>query len=272
LTDALVLGAAGQLGSELVRLLGADAGVTHQAVSITDAAAVESLIAQRRPAVVFNCAAYNAVDRAETEPEAAFDINAHGPANVAAVCTRYGARLVHFSTNFVFDGRLDRPYVESDEPSPLSVYARSKLEGERVVLRALPDALVIRTAAVFGGHGGQSFPERILQRARRGETLRVVSDQRVNPTYAGDLAQAALRLVDQRLAGVLHAVAGGCCGWDELARAVLEECGLTVGVQAITTADYPAAARRPVNGCLASTRTDPLRPWREGLRDWVKRM
>jgi dTDP-4-dehydrorhamnose reductase len=266
-----VLGAAGQLGSELVRLLAPDTGVTHQQVSVADAAAVESLIATRRPSVVFNCAAYNAVDRAETERNAAFAVNASGAGGVAAACRRHGARLVHFSTNFVFDGRLDRPYVESDKPVPMGVYAGSKLEGERLVMQALPSALVIRTAALFGGRQGQSFPERILERARSGEPLRVVADQKVNPTYAGDLAQAALRLAAQEMEGVVHVVADGCCGWDVLARAVLEECGATGDVEAIATADYPSVARRPRNGCLASVRTSALRPWREGLRDWAGR-
>jgi dTDP-4-dehydrorhamnose reductase len=271
LIKALVLGAAGQLGSELVRLLGAEVGVTHAEVSITNAAAVDSLIAGRRPSVVFNCAAYNAVDRAETEPDAVFQVNAHGAASIAAACGRHGARFVHFSTNFVFDGLLGRPYVESDEPSPLGAYARSKLEGERMVLEALPNALVVRTAAVFGGRGGQSFPERILRRARGGETLRVVADQRVNPTFAGDLAEAALGLAEQQMQGVVHVVAGGCCGWDELARAVLEECGVAATVESISTADRPAGAPRPLNGGLLSERVAPLRRWREGLRDWAKR-
>jgi len=272
LNNPLVLGAAGQLGSDLVSLLGADAGVTHQEVSITDAAAVDSLLARRRPSVVFNCAAYNAVDRAETERDAAFEVNARGPANIAGACGRHGARFVHFSTNFVFDGRLDRPYVESDEPAPLGVYARSKLEGERMVLRVLPQALVIRTAGVFGGRRGQSFPERILERARSGEVVRVVSDQRVNPTYSADLARAALRLAEEQTEGLVHVVAEGCCTWAELARAVLEECSVPVAVEPVKTADYPSAARRPANGCLSSARTSALRPWREGLRDWVKRM
>ncbi|HYM96528.1 MAG TPA: NAD(P)-dependent oxidoreductase, partial [Candidatus Sulfotelmatobacter sp.] len=190
----LVLGAAGQLGSELVRQLGDDAGVTHQQVSITDPDALAALFAARRPEVVFNCGSYNAVDRAESEPERAGEVNSTGPFNVAAACAGVGARLVHFSTNFVFDGTLDRPYVESDVPSPLGAYARSKLDGERRVLETLPEALVIRTAAVFGGDRGQSFREKILQRARDGQPLRVVGDQRVNPTFAGDLAPAAVRL------------------------------------------------------------------------------
>ena len=132
--NALVLGAGGQLGSELARLLGASSGVTRHEVSIADPDAVDRLLADRRPAIVYNCAAYNAVDLAETETDMAYAVNAEGPANVANACASHGARLVHFSTNFVFDGALNRPYAETDPPAPLSVYAASKLEGEQRVL------------------------------------------------------------------------------------------------------------------------------------------
>jgi len=268
---ALVLGAAGQLGSELVRLLGDDAAVTHRQVSITDAPAVDALVAARRPDVVFNCAAYNAVDRAEAEVGLAREVNSTGPFNVATSCARHGSRLVHFSTNFVFDGRLDRPYVESDAPSPLGAYARSKLDGENRVFEAMPTALVIRTAGVFGGAGGQSFPEKILQRARQGGRLRVVADQFVNPTFTGDLAPAALRLAGEGLEGLVHVVGAGCCAWDEYARAVLAELGLGAEVEPVSTGDFAAPAPRPLNGCLASTRVEPLRSWRQALPDWARR-
>ena len=273
--NAIVLGAGGQLGSELVRLLGSGSGVLHAEASITDRDSIDNLLRRRRPDLVFNCAAYNAVDRAETEPEVAFAVNGEGPANVAAACARNGARLVHFSTNFVFDGALDRPYVEADSPDPLSVYGSSKLEGEQRVLDALPSTLVIRTAALFGDTGstvkGGSFPERILARAMTGEPLHVVADQRVNPTYSVDLAPAAIRLADSGLEGVVHLVAAGCAGWDEFARAVLEESQMHAPVSSVPSAELSAPARRPLNGCLASTRVDALRPWREGLHGWAVR-
>ncbi|HVH63813.1 MAG TPA: dTDP-4-dehydrorhamnose reductase [Candidatus Dormibacteraeota bacterium] len=269
---ALVFGAEGQLGIEIVRLVGEQAALAHRQVSITDAAAVDRVIAERKPDIVFNCAAYNAVDRAESEPEAAHAVNTDGPRHIAVACARHGARFVHFSTNFVFDGDLDRPYIESDRPSPLSTYARSKLGGETGVLTALPDALVMRTAAVYGGRRGQSFPERILQRARSGEALRVVSDQRVNPTYAADLAAAAVELAGQQERGIVHAVAGGCTGWDDFARATLEEFELEIAVESVPTEAYPTPARRPMNGCMESIRYRPLRPWREALHDWATRV
>jgi len=268
-----VLGAGGQLGSELVALLPRATGLVRQDLSVSDLAGVEAACAHYRPDVLFNCAAYNAVDRAEVEPELAYAVNAAGAENVAIACGRHGVRLVHFSTNFVFDGRIDRPYIEKDEAQPLGAYGRSKLEGERSTLAALPSALVLRTAAVFGDRGsaikGGSFPQRIVERARSGQRVRVVSDQRVNPTYARDLAQAAIELAAGNLSGVVHVVADGCCAWDEFARAALAACGLQAEVEPVTTAELAAPAARPVNGCLESVRTDALRPWREGVEDWA---
>ena len=270
---ALVLGAGGQLGSELVQLLPDAVGFSHHELSVSDPAGIEAACLEYQPEVLFNCAAYNAVDKAEVEPELAHAANATGPENAALACSRHGVRLVHFSTNFVFDGRLERPYIEKDEARPLGVYGRSKLDGERAVLAALPAALVIRTAAVFGDRGsaikGGSFPQRIVERARRGERIRVVSDQRVNPTYARDLARAAVELASGDLSGLVHAVAEGCCGWDEFAREALAACGVAATVEAVTSAELGAPAARPLNGCLGSVRTAALRPWQEGVAEWA---
>ena len=270
-----MLGAGGQLGSELARLLGPGSGVTRHEVSVTDRDSVDRLMRDRRPEIVFNCAAYNAVDLAETETDMAYAVNAEGPANVANACASHGARLVHFSTNFVFDGALNRPYAETDPPAPLSVYAASKLEGEQRVLERLPSALVIRSSALFGDTGsaikGGSFPDRILARAQRGEPLKVVSDQKVNPTYTGDLAPAAIELAATGLEGLVHVVAAGCAGWDEFARAVLEVTEVPSPVTGILSADLSSPARRPLNGCLTSTRVAALRPWRDGLHEWSVR-
>jgi dTDP-4-dehydrorhamnose reductase len=271
---AVVLGAEGQLGFALTRLLPGAWGFSRGQVSVTDQAALRVLIDGFKPEVVFNCAAYNAVDRAESEPDLAYQVNADGPLNAALACRGTGAHLVHFSTNFVFDGELGRAYVESDEPAPLGAYARSKLEGERRVLEALPTSLVIRTAAVFGhrppGIKGASFPDRILALARRGEPLKVVADQKMNPTYAADLAGAAVTLAEARLDGIAHVVAAGCCGWDEFARAVLDELDVGAEVRSIDSSAFPSPARRPLNGCLRSVRVAALRPWREGLADWAR--
>jgi dTDP-4-dehydrorhamnose reductase len=153
------------------------------------------------------------------------------------------------------------------------MYGTSKLEGEQAVLEVLPAALVIRTAAVFGDRGsavkGGSFPQRIVERAIRREPIRVVSDQRVNPTYARDLALAAIAFAAGDMSGVVHMVAEGCCTWDDFARATLAECGLAAEVESVTSAELAAVASRPSNGCLGSERVGALRPWRAGLAEWA---
>jgi len=254
-----------------MKLIPRSAGLTHEQLSVTDLAALNAALPHYKPDVVFNCAAYNAVDGAESQQDAAYQVNSQGAFNVALACAQQNARLVHFSTNFVFDGALDRPYLETDEVAPLSVYAKSKLEGEKLTSMVMPRALVIRTAALFGagsGHGRLSFVERILERATAGERLRVVSDQTVNPTYAVDLAAAAITLASSEMEGVVHVVSYGCTAWDEFARAALAEFGVAGVVEPVSSAGLGAPAARPANGCLGSARTQALRPWQEALREF----
>jgi dTDP-4-dehydrorhamnose reductase len=164
------------------------------------------------------------------------------------------------------------PFSEADPPGPLSAYGRSKLEGERQVLELLPDALVVRSSGLFGGHGsavkGGSFPERIVKRAEAGERLRIVDDQYLNPTYTWDLALAVIDLLARGSTGVVHVVAGGCCSYRELALEAVRLAGLTVEVESISSAELAAPAARPANGCLTSERAKPLRHWRQGLAGW----
>lgn len=275
ITDRVVIaGAGGQLGSELARLLPQAVALDRGAWDIADGATTRSAVAAA--GLVFNCAAYNAVDRAESEQDLAWRVNGEAPGLLAAACRETGARLVHFSTNFVFDGSGDRPWLESDEPRPLGAYARSKREGEVRVLAELPSALVIRTAGVFGRSGsgsaakGGSFVDRILARALAGDRLRVVDDQRLNPTYASHLAAAALAAAGEGRSGLLHLVADGCCSWWELAVAALEAAGQDGGaVERVSTDQLAAAAPRPRNGCLASEDWPTLPSWREGVAEWA---
>lgn len=248
-------------------MIGADVGVRHAELSIIDGAAVDALIAHRQPDVVFNCAAYNAVDQAEAEPDLAMHVNLDGALNVASACARRGARLVHYSTNFVFDGELDRAYVESDVPRPLSVYGASKLAGERAVLASGANAIVIRSAAVYG-IVGTGFPERVLERARHRGRLEMVDDQRVNPTYARELAERSIELAGGDVTGLVHLVCEGCCTWLEFARAALDELGDSAVLQPVPSRSLERPARRPSNGCLGSERIRLLRPWRDALHDW----
>lgn len=271
---ALVLGAASRLAVELLAQLPDAVGLTREQLSVTDLAGLDRALQEHPADAVFNCAAFDAVDGAESQQDAAYQVNAQGAFNVAIATARRGARLVHFSTNYVFDGKLGRPYVEADDVGPLSVYGKSKLEGEKLVLMTMPGALVLRTSALYGGRADTarwSFPERILEQARRGERIRVVSDQTVNPTYRPDLAGAAIALAAANLNGVVHAVAAGCCAWDELARAVLAAGGVKAKVEGITSSALAAPAGRPANGCLESTRVPALRSWRHALQDWASR-
>jgi dTDP-4-dehydrorhamnose reductase len=274
---ALVAGASGQLGQALVTLLGdrVAAALDRHQLDVRAPAAVEAALLQARPDVVFNASAYNKVDAAESEPDQAFDVNALGPLNLARACAKLGARLVHVSTDYVFDGSGTRPWREDDRPGPLGVYGASKLAGEHLVAAAAgPAWLVVRTSAVLGagasrGKGG-SFVERILARARAGEPLRVVTDQRLSPTYAPDLAVALLALVEAGAAGLWHVTGAEPCHWHELAVAAVAAAGLSVPVAAVTQAELGAAARRPANSVLDTGRyrgagLPPLRSWREAV-------
>jgi dTDP-4-dehydrorhamnose reductase len=224
---ALVAGAAGQLGRELVARLGDEAAWSgdRAEIDVTDGAAVLALLERTRPDVVFNATAWNRVDAAETEPAAAFAVNAAAPHFLARAAVRVGATLVHFSTDYVFDGEASRPYTEDDAPRPLGAYGASKLAGERLVAAASPDHVIVRTSGLLGRGGseqkGGSFVDRIVARARAGETLRVVADQVFSPTCAADLAQAAIALVRARARGLVHVANAGSCTWHELACAAL---------------------------------------------------
>jgi dTDP-4-dehydrorhamnose reductase len=266
----LVTGAGGQLGSDLLDLLPGAVGLTRGQLSVGDRDALREVL--RGFDMVLNCAADNAVDAAEAAPERTFAVNAEGAGNVAWACHEAGAGLVHFSTNFVFDGSGSRPFTEEDPPRPLGAYGRSKLEGERFVREQMPEALVVRSSGLFGWRGsavkGGSFPERILKRAEAAEPIRVVDDQLLNPTYTADLAAAVVELVRQDVRGVVHVVAGGCCSYWEMAVEATRLAALPVPVEPISSAMLDAAAPRPANGCLGSVRVPSLRHWREGLAAW----
>ena len=263
----LITGGRGQLGRELSRLLPGSNAPAKDELSVTDLDRLRKEIARTGATTIFNCAAYNAVDAAEQEREAAMAVNAVGAGNVARACRLENARLVHFSTNYVFDGQASEPYSEADDPRPISAYGRSKREGELRVLAELPEALIVRSSGLFGLGGsavkGGSFPDRLLARAAAGQPLAVVTDQHLNPTYTGHLAEASVAAAAAGTAGLLHLVASGCCSFHEFALEVLKVAGVNAPVAAIVTS--PGGAERPRNGCLASIRTEPLPSWQEGL-------
>lgn len=276
----LVTGASGQLGRALVALLGprvAWSGGSAE-LDVRDGAAVLRRVGEVRPDVVVNASAYNKVDAAESEAAEALAVNAAGPAHLARACRDAGALLVHVSTDYVFDGAAGRAYTEEDAPCPIGYYGASKLAGEGMVAASGCPHLLVRTSGVFGAGGsrakGGSFVDRILERARSGQPLRVVSDQVFSPTYAPDLALGIVALVDHGARGLFHLTNAGECSWHGFAVAALRRAGIDAPVQEIRAADLGLAARRPARSVLSNARyaglgLPPLRDWRAALDEFL---
>ena len=271
--QAVVFGASGQLGLELVRELRsrgfAVTGFGRARVDITNLAAVEQAVATTEAEVVFNCAAYNQVDVAEKDPQAAFQVNALAVRNLALACRQTDARLVHFSTDYVFDGTAGRPYTEEDAPHPLSAYAVSKLAGELYARAYLERVLIVRTSGVFGPGGlataRGNFVELMLRLARAGKPIRVVEDHVASPTYAPLLAARTVDLVERGAAGTFHVGGGTPTSWFEHARVIFEVAGLKPELQPTNEREYRTPARRPKYSALSNAKMeafgiDPMPP------------
>lgn len=280
----LVTGRNGQLGWELSRTLaplGTVISVDRSELDLRDAEALRSLIRRERPDWVINPAAYTAVDAAERNPEEAEAINATAPGIMAEECRARGANLIHYSTDYVFDGAGDRPYREADPPAPRSVYGRTKLEGERRILEAASRAWIFRTSWLYASRG-RNFLRTMLRLAGQQPRLRVVADQTGSPTPARLVAEATAAFVSAELRrpatppGLYHLTAAGSTSWHGFAEKIVEwgsERGLCprVPIDALTTADYPTPARRPAwsvldCGLLAERTGIALPDWQEGLR------
>jgi dTDP-4-dehydrorhamnose reductase len=270
---ALVTGAGGQLGRELVLTSpqGLDcAALDRQGLDITDAAAIGRTLDALEPRVVINAAAYTAVDRAEAEPGAAGRVNGTAPGLLAAACAERGVRLLHVSTDFVFDGLASSPYGPDAAPAPLSAYGRSKLAGEDSVRASLADAIVLRTGWVYSRHGG-NFVKTMLRLMAEREELTVVADQVGTPTWARGLARALWTFAERpALAGTYHFSDAGVASWYDFAIAIGEEA-LALGllprlprILPVPTAAYPTPARRPAYSVLDKGAT-----WRDLAIDGV---
>ena len=280
----MITGVNGQLGWELQRTAPQAYHViplSHQDLDITDMDAVMSGVEDARPEVIINAAAYTAVDRAEQERELAYAVNANGAANIAKATVSVGAKLIHISTDFVFDGKKSSPYLPEDTPNPLGVYGASKLEGERRVSELAKDhALIIRTAWVYSSHGS-NFVKTILRLLKERDSLSVVSDQVGTPTWAKGLAQSVWRSIERRILGVYHWTDAGVASWYDFAVAIQEEA-LAVGlldkaipVSPIRTEDYTTTAKRPAYSVLEKTRTWEVLEhialhWRVALRNMLQ--
>ncbi|MGS2806210.1 dTDP-4-dehydrorhamnose reductase [Nocardia sp. MW-W600-9] len=272
----IVTGARGLLGREILRLAPASSGYGRAELDITDRAAVDAVLSPG--AVLLNCAAYTAVDAAETDRDAAFAANATGPAVLAAACAAAGARLIHVSTDYVFPGTARTPYEPGDPTGPATVYGRSKLAGEQAVRELSPDAQVVRTAWVYSGVEGD-FVATMRRLERERDTVTVVDDQLGSPTSAADLAAALLELSTRPDAPrVLHATNSGTATWFDLAVAVFTEVGADPArVLPCDSSAFPRPAPRPAYSVLSPAAWDaagltPLRPWRSALADALRRV
>ena len=260
----LVVGAGGQLGQELQRTAAADIECIPMAraqLDIADAAAVVECLAAAAPQLVINAAAYTAVDKAESEPDAAQRGNAAGPGTLAQACAQRGVRLIHISTDFVFDGTASQPYLPEAATAPLGEYGRSKRAGELAVHSALPDALILRTGWVYSSFGG-NFVKTMLRLMGEREELAVVTDQVGTPTWAHGLAEAVWAAAARpQLSGIYHWSDAGVCSWYDFAVAICEEAladGLLsrpVKIRPIPAAQYPTPAQRPAYSVLDKTKS-----------------
>ncbi len=261
-----IFGSAGQLGVELHREF-SQRGYTVMAwershVDITSASAVEQAIASLDPEVVLNAAAYNQVDVAESEPQAAFNVNALAVRNLALACRQCGARMVHFSTDYVFDGALRRPYTETDPTHPLGAYAVSKLAGELYAQAYLSEVLIVRTSGVFGLGALQTprgnFIELMLRLAREGKMIRVVEDHVGSPTYAPALAARTADMVGKGVFGVVHCGGGTATSWYDFAEMIFREAGLRPNLRRTTEREYRTPAKRPQYSALSNAKMESL--------------
>ena len=278
----VLVGAAGQLGFDLVRtfdLPGELIPLDLANLDILDAGRMAAVLRGLAPTHVVNTAAYNLVDQAEDDREAAFALNARAVGDLAAVCEALGAALVHFSTDYVFDGRRATPYLESDAPNPLGVYGESKLAGERLALARCARTVIFRVSGLYGvarssGKGRTNFVETMLRLAREGRTLRVVADQVLGPSYTLDLARKVWAVLPKAAHPIYHLTNAGETSWYGFARRVFELAGLTPELVPVTAAEYGAKARRPAYSVLGHAHLralgeDDLRPWGAALAAYL---
>jgi len=274
----LVTGAAGMLGSDLVKRLEGThepVGVDIKEFDVLRLDEVRKALMEVRPDWVVHCAAYTNVDGCEKEPEKALSINGDGAGNVARACWEVKARLAYISTDYVYDGKKNEPYVETDPVAPLNVYGESKLRGERLALETLPDALIVRTSWLFGLNG-PNFVEAILKRGEDVGELSVVDDQVGSPTYTPDLSDGVVRLVEAGGEGIVHLSNEGTCSWYDYAVEILRLAGMdNVAVKKITTEELARPALRPAYSALSKGKYTGLtghvlRDWKDALAAYME--
>jgi len=276
---AVILGGGGTLGTALGQALPAAgwrvvSATRGEGGDIRDAAAIGALLARARPDVVFNAAAYTDVDRAESEPELAEAVNAGGAETVARAAAAVGAKVVHYSTDFVFDGELERLYDERDAPSAQGSYALSKVAGDARVAAATPRHFILRVGCLYG-HGGRNFPSTIVRRLRAGETVRAVDDRWGSPTWVREVAGVSEALARTDFYGLYHCTSQGETTWADFARQAAEILGIPAErAQGVSSASLPLKAARPRraildNRALRAHGLDTLSTWQDALRAFI---
>ncbi len=278
-TKILVTGANGQMGNELQMLAPEFADyhflfVSKEDLNIADASTLENYFSEHEIDYCINCAAFTAVDKAESEKENAFLINATAVASLAAVCNKNNAQLIHISTDYVFDGTAKQPYKETDKTNPVSVYGKSKLQGEELAMQNAPSTIIIRTAWLYSSFKA-NFVKTMLRLMKEKESINVVSDQFGCPTYAADLATAIMQIITSNQSkinpGIYHFSNAGITNWYEFAVAIKTLTGSSCVVNPITTAAYPTAAKRPAYSVLDITKIKStfgitIPDWEESLK------
>jgi dTDP-4-dehydrorhamnose reductase len=278
----LLIGATGQLGTDLHRVFLREGWeivlIAHTNLDVFDSERVEETIRSNSPDLVINTAAFHKVEECEIKPERAFGVNAIGAFNLAKACGRHNATLVHFSTDYVFDGCKQAPYEEGDLPKPLNVYGVSKVAGEELVTCYLDRYYLVRTCGLYGlagssGKGG-NFVETMLKKAAEGGMIRVVDDQVLTPTATSDLAQTVERLVKTGIYGLYHISCEGACSWHEFARNIIEQAGANVDLVPVRTAAFPSSVKRPSYSVLSKHKLHgiglSMPPWQESLGRYLE--
>jgi dTDP-4-dehydrorhamnose reductase len=278
----LIVGAHGQLGQDMKTMASSAgysvSGVDVPDIDITDPVATRKVIAAHAPEVIINCSAYTAVDACETHEREAFAVNSDGVAHIAQAARETNARVVHFSTDYVFDGLKTGPYIESDVPNPQSVYGKSKLEGDRRLAQALPDHIILRVAWLYGVHGQhfiKKIRERALQMQGTGKPLKVVTDEVGTPTYSMDVCRQTLKLLTTNHRGTFHCTNEGFCTRFEFAREILKTYTIDVPLEPCTSKDFVLPAPRPAYSVLENKRLKQLginvmRDWKVAFGDYVQ--
>lgn len=274
----LVTGVRGQLGYDVVNELekrGLEAiGVDIQEMDITDEASVNSVIGEAAPDAVIHCAAYTAVDAAEDNIEICRKVNADGTQNIANMCKKLDIPMIYISTDYVFDGQGERPWLPDDERAPLNVYGQTKYEGELAVQNTLDKYFIVRIAWVFGVNG-KNFIKTMLNLGKTREHLTVVNDQFGSPTYTYDLARLLVDMIQTDKYGIYHATNEGICTWYEFACEIFKQAGLNVSVAPVTADQYPAKAKRPSNSRMSKDKLEEngfekLPTWQDALKRYLK--